>query len=108
VVALVVVDQHGKQGHIFKRGLRCPGEIVGADLRPGRKTRSVSYMEIRASGIDERTVAFEGWSRTYVLLPTGEIRAEIGKGCGADLSGRVRSVPAGWRMVGQRNEGCAE
>src|SRR5512140_1982115 len=64
VVAMVASDGR-KRVNLLKRDQRCPGNVVGADLRPSKEPRSVSYLELTLEGEDEKTLRFVGWLRMY-------------------------------------------
>ena len=106
IVSVHVADDRGRI-RLLQNGQRCPGGIVAIALRPGKRARSVGYLEITLDEMDERTLRFEGYSAFAEILPNGRVGSGT-SGCGPDVEGRIRLTKDGWHLVGERSAGCED
>jgi len=106
LVAVALKDGE-KRVEMMKAGHRCHAGIVGVDDRPRKKPRWVSFLAVDLEATDDKTLAFVGLDVTRKLGEDGSVES-IGKGCGAEIEGRVRFMGNKWRLLGPRAEGCSE
>jgi hypothetical protein len=92
---------------LMKVGRKCQEGIVAADARPKKVPRWVSYVDVALVASDDQTLDFTGWMATVKAGTDGSLET-IGKGCGPEISGRVRFAKNRWRLLGPRSEGCSE
>ena len=99
----VTLEDAGKQVEMLATGRRCPGRYVGTQ-RPTAKDRrdAVQWLDLTFTSVDERMLDFVGFWRMR------SHQGEIGKGCGADVEGRIQLTAGGWRPSGPRREGCSQ
>jgi len=96
-VRVVAMDGE-KEVELLKRGDRCPGGYVGADIRSPPAGAGTEWLELTLTATDEKTMTFQG----YAASPVGELA-----GCGPAVEGRIRLTARGWRLAGPRQAAAA-
>lgn len=107
LIVSLLLDDGDKTVRLLRSEQRCPGGFVAPCFCPA-KARWVEFLEITLRKEEDSRYMFEGYTVAREFLPSGRIRGSGASGCGPEVAGSVRLSNTGWRLVGDRQEGCED